>query len=392
MSDDKSISQDYVYVNAALIRTIGIKQAVWLSFMMERLDRVQTDKNNYFLLRFQPGRIKLGLSKKEQSSIISNLKAFKIVKIKKVLLPKQKLYCKIDVQQTIRLVNNKLFLNINNFPTNKKNSSSTASSSLYLFSPFPPPLRGGRGEERERKRVKQTKCVKLSETKKKRSETEKERKVTKTDSTIEQIVDHWNKLGKPLTKHKKNKTSDVYRNILKNTRKCLAKNSIEIIIQSITDYHRLLNTKGSFVLKAVPLSIFFKLDEFNRAMLRRSDFDLISWFEESKKGYDYLLLKYTRRKKDNHPDITKSIRDWWTKTFTKRKLTLQDENNFILFGQKLSDFIDHNKTKLGYDAKYSAKFIKIITTILETKELRVIHTGYLVNEIIFEELSDYLFD
>jgi len=375
------VNQDYIHANTALIKAVGTKQAIWLSFMIDRFDKSK-QYGSYFQLMFNPAVVKLGMNKKEQTKIISNLKAFGIIKTKKVLLPKEMFLIKVSVSRILELSKDKSDKVVAKTTKTKllepKLTNSVALSILSsLFSL--PPLKGvGR------------RIMKEGEDVRAMNKSKKEEK--KINRNLDLILKHWNSLGKPLTKHKRNRSSNLYRNILKNTRKSLLNNSLEEVLDAISNYHHLLNTNGVSVFKAVSLAEFFKFSEFNRERMRKSKFDMFSWFEESKKGYDYLLSKYTRKRKDNHPGITKLIKNWWIKTFPKRKISVSDENNFILFGKKLTEFIEKNESRLGYDAKYPARFVGKVTEILEDKELRIVHTGYLVNDIMFSELSDYLFD
>ena len=213
------------------------------------------------------------------------------------------------------------------------------------------------------------------------------------------IVDTWNQLGWPFTKH--NKNTATYARIEKAIEKTLKDHSAKLIIKSIVDFGNFikfdqtrLNVKAiRATLKLhefLGFSLFLKkrLEASNNKLLRHAN----SWFEDAVKGRKHLLEKYGRFVENKYPAVAKKIQEGWEKLFPDFEAKASDLNNFRKAAEKLIDFIAMNKKRLRVSNRelyFPAQFVPYLLEYIKKGGMlsnnRKVHTGYLIQDFMYED-------
>lgn len=235
-------------------------------------------------------------------------------------------------------------------------------------------------------------------------------KLSKNFDDIEKVFSFWNSLGFPFRKHRKGTKKEEV--IKREIKQALKKNSARMIFKAIEDLHIFFKADRTVVNLKLPgyqnLSCdkFFHFDTFDLIQIEKINPKLrvVSWFEESLRGYDHLMERFGKFEEDTFPEITKKIRVAWeafvesgVAITEKQKITMQDESNFRLCAKKLNDFIKSRSDLLLMSSRektYPAQTVPyLFHAIIRNSFGKRVHTGWLVKDFLFnEQFPNYLRD
>ena len=153
------------------------------------------------------------------------------------------------------------------------------------------------------------------------------------NSDIQEIINYWNNLPKPLSDHK-NKNTKTYLQICQNLKALLKKNYKDKILDSIQTYFDLikdpyfkLSHKAPGVI--VSLDHFIKVNGYLKDQIKGLDL-LIPWFEKcSAQTLSQLKEKYSKQSKDLYPDITNNLKENWKIIINEKKIFTVIEENIL---------------------------------------------------------------
>lgn len=384
----KFFSDKELRINQSMLKSIGVEESIWLIFTLNKLSEKKIDNGGYFKIIKDASR-KIGINRKKQTIILKRLRSRKLIKLEK--RNNNEIWCKINLKKLIGLSvknNKKINSKIKSYLSRNQLLDEDYLSRINIFINllYIPP-RGGdiislnnnprTITSNQRRKIQNSRKI-------------SRRKTEKSDRKIESIRLHWNNLGKPLRNHRSGSTI-TYSNIVKNVRIVLKKNSYDEILEAIEVYHRFVSSSGVYF-KPVPLHIFLRFDNFTKERMEKSGVEAKSWFEECKKGYDYMMMNYSKQKVDKNKNITDKIIQWWKRDLGK-EASFSDKNNFVVFGEKLIEFSKKNRKRfVGVDPDYPIRLLKFVKGIIEGKDLEVVHSGFLSNDILFSELANNLID
>jgi len=192
-------------------------------------------------------------------------------------------------------------------------------------------------------------------TNKKESPSTTEDRFGKNDLSLS-LLEFWNTLGKPLTKHRIDPTLKTYNKIIKTLSLQLKRHKSDIIKKSMLNYHQLLNTENTKLSKRIPghivgLSEFFGFSEITKERMKKNKvtLNIKSWFIECKREKGFLELSYGDYIIDVYPEITKQFIEEWKKWKNIKDISIKDENYFRMASIKFCKYWEINYKKIGFD-------------------------------------------
>ncbi len=150
----------------------------------------------------------------------------------------------------------------------------------------------------------------------------------------------------------------------------------------------------------VKLGQFFGFNRFVKIGNSKLIADIESWFDECVKGQSYLLSRYAAGvQKDEHPEVTKVIREQWDRSYRSGDLSISDERNFRTCAKKVVKFVNDHEEKLNISGVYfdhPERFVeKYLFPALKAasngRQPLEVSTVWLANDIMFNrQLPLYL--
>lgn len=180
---------------------------------------------------------------------------------------------------------------------------------------------------------------------------------------IEEIFNHWNELGYPLSTHKINPSLKTFQNSILAIKKALQVHSSESIKQAMTKYVQLLNNKHTTLFMSkmsgvlVTLPEFFKFAQHTEdRMLKTNDpLHIENWFKTCLKTQEQLESEFAKYDKDDNPKITQSLITEWKKQVSSKALTVREINIFIRSARLMLEYHQKNKDLINWNGSKPEK-------------------------------------
>jgi len=244
-------------------------------------------------------------------------------------------------------------------------------------------------------------------------------KIPKPKIPIEDLLDkkyfsllcYWNRLGKPIKKHRENIKYKGTRKALELIRAKLnngtSPRKIKLTMDRYYNFLKNFNFNGKNVAGYnVGLQDFFGFTDFTRKMvLKHKDgkvkvslLDMESWFDEcSKNSIEELLEKFPLFEptlKDNYPLLTEHLKDLYGNIVLRRKnpsYSQKQINHFVRASRKLVKYRDDLEKEYAASISLASLAKYLIKSLKAAFEDNGIVTGHLSSDYTFNQvLPNYL--
>jgi len=222
----------------------------------------------------------------------------------------------------------------------------------------------------------------------------------------EKLFEFWNSLPNTPT-HRSNRSTKIYKTSILSLCKAVRRFSMREIQSAMEAYDQLLGTPATVMRSSeapfrVGLDQFFRFQNYANSLRRKDGHPLCemkNWFTECRSGYEYLVAKYTKAKKDKNPRITKLLTAAVVGSplfgiSREGDLGTPQKNTLICASAKMREFVDkHEKLllKAQYLARKSPESICVEKLIGYLKSIGGrLHLGYLVSDITWGNLRYYM--
>ncbi|HUU88929.1 MAG TPA: hypothetical protein VMX17_14435 [Candidatus Glassbacteria bacterium] len=197
------------------------------------------------------------------------------------------------------------------------------------------------------------------------------------------IFNYWNNLGHPFVRHQPIKSKVTSKGI-ERIEKAVKKYGKEKVINSIAIAEKVFNSgwfrwRLAIGYQKVSLPEFFLYSSESYKAYNKKIKNLPnSWFEECRKGYDYMEKKYSVVKTDKFPHITEKLESIWME-YSGLNTELRNKEQLKSIAGILEAFCEANK----FDW---LTIVDVMDGMLNRwKNYKPKHLGYMSNEIFWKE-------